>query len=100
MQSSSSRKGDRKLLEDVLEGLFHIAKADDEVHPQEEHFLGQLAKQFGFTDTEFNYIKARHTVGANRNPYDVLGVKQSISDDERKSHYRILTDRQRPSPKH
>jgi DnaJ like chaperone protein len=89
-------KGNRKLLEDVLEGLFHIAKADDEVHPQEEKFLGQVAKQFGFTDTEFSYIKARHTVGANRNPYDVLGVKPSISDNELKSHYNMLVADNQP----
>jgi len=36
-------KGNRKLLEDVLEGLFHIAKADEVLHPQEEKFLGQVA---------------------------------------------------------
>jgi DnaJ like chaperone protein len=83
-------KGNRKLLEDVLEGLFHIAKADDEVHPQEEQFLGQVAKLFGFTDTEFSYIKARHVVAAERNPYDVLGVKPPISDEELKRHYRML----------
>ena len=47
-------KGNRKLLEDVLEGLFHIAKADEALHPQEEQFLGQVAKRFGFTDAEFN----------------------------------------------
>ena len=40
-------KGNRKLLEDVLEGLFHIAKADDALHPEEEQFLGQVAKRFG-----------------------------------------------------
>jgi DnaJ like chaperone protein len=89
-------KGNRKLLEDVLEGLFHIAKADDEVHPQEEQFLGQVAKLFGFTDTEFSYIKARHVVAAKRNPYDVLGVKPSISDDELKSHYRMLVGDNQP----
>ena len=27
-------KGNRKMLEDVLEGLFHIAKADAALHPQ------------------------------------------------------------------
>jgi DnaJ like chaperone protein len=32
-------KGNRKLLEDVLDGLFHIAKADEEAHPREEQFL-------------------------------------------------------------
>jgi DnaJ like chaperone protein len=83
-------KGNRKLLEDVLEGLFHVAKADEEVHPQEEQFLGQVAKLFGFTDTEFIYIKARHVTAAKRNPYDVLGVKPSVSDEELKSRYRML----------
>ena len=83
-------KGNRKLLEDVLEGLFHVAKADEEVHPQEEQFLGQVAKLFGFTDTEFSYIKARHVTAVKRNPYDVLGVKPSVGDEELKSRYRML----------
>ena len=83
-------KGNRKLLEDVLDGLFHIAKADGEVHRQEEQFLGEVAKLFGFTVSEFNSIKARHLVAAKRNPYDVLGVKPSISDEDLKSHYRML----------
>jgi len=83
-------KGNRKLLEDVLEGLFHIAKADEALHPEEEQFLGQVAKRFGFTDTEFGYVKARHVIAAKRNPYDVLGVKPSISNEELTSHYRRL----------
>jgi DnaJ like chaperone protein len=83
-------KGNRKLLEDVLEGLFHVAKADEEVHPQEEQFLGQVAKLFGFTDTEFSYIKARHVIAAKSNPYHVLGVKPSVTDEELKSRYRTL----------
>jgi len=83
-------KGNRKLLEDVLEGLFHIAKADEEVHPREEQFLGQVAKLFGFTDAEFSHIKARHMVAAKRNNYEVLGVSSSIGDEELKRHYRKL----------
>jgi DnaJ like chaperone protein len=83
-------KGDRKLLEDVLDGLFHIAKADEEVHRQEEQFLAEVAKRFGFTAAEFNSIKARHVVADKRNPYDVLGVKPSISWEELESHYRKL----------
>ena len=89
-------KGNRKLLEDVLDGLFHIAKADEALHPQEEQFLGQVAKRFGFTDTEFSYIKARHVIAAQRNPYDVLGVKPSVSDEELKSHYRRLVADNQP----
>ena len=83
-------KGNRKLLEDVLDGLFHIAKADEEVRPQEEQFLGEVTKLFGFTVSEFNSIKSRHLVAAKRNPYDVLGVKPSISDEDLKSYYRML----------
>jgi DnaJ like chaperone protein len=87
-------KGDRKLLEDVLEGLFHIATADDALHPEEEHILGQVGRRFGFTDAEFNRIKARHV--ADRNPYEVLGVEPSVSDEELKSRYRALVADNRP----
>ena len=83
-------KGNRKLLGDVLEGLFHIAKADEALHPQEEQFLGQVAKRFGFTDIEFNSIRARHVGAAERNPYEVLGLEPSVGDEELKSHYRAL----------
>ena len=83
-------EGNRKLLEDVLEGLFHIAKSDETLHPQEEQFLSNVAKRFGLTDTEFNYIKARHVVATERNPYDVLGVNPNVRNDELKSHYRRL----------
>jgi DnaJ like chaperone protein len=83
-------KGNHKLLGDVLDGLFQIAKADGEVHRQEEEFLGEVAKRFGLTVGEFNSIKARHMVDAKRNPYDVLGVKPSITDEELDRHYRML----------
>src|SRR6476469_968962 len=61
-------KGNRKLLEYVLEGLFNIATADEVLHPSEEEFLGLVAKRFGITETEFSYIKARHLTVAKRNP--------------------------------
>jgi DnaJ like chaperone protein len=83
-------RGNRKLLEDVLDGLFHIAKADAEVHRQEEKFLGEVAKRFGFTPAEFTSIKARHLVADKRDPYDVLGVDPSIGDEELERHYRGL----------
>ena len=89
-QLSTMFKGNRKLLEDVLEGLFHIAKADDALHPREEQFLYQVSKRFGITDTEFAYIKARHVAAAKRNPYEVLGVVPTIDNDALKVHYRKL----------
>jgi DnaJ like chaperone protein len=83
-------KGDRKLLEDVLDGLFHIAKADEEVRPQEERFLREVAKRFGFSGEEINSIRARHMAAAHRDPYEVLGVKPSISHEQLERHYGML----------
>jgi DnaJ like chaperone protein len=95
-QLAAMFKGNRKLLEDVLEGLFHIAKADETLHPNEELFLKQVAKRFGITETEFAYIKARHVAAAKRNPYDVLGVKPTISNEELKAQYRKLVTENHP----
>lgn len=95
-QLATMFKGNRKLLEDVLEGLFHIAKADEVLHPREEQFLAGVAKRFGMTDTEFAYVKARHVVASKRNPYDVLGVKPSVTNEELKSHYRKLVAENHP----
>ncbi|MGC1711957.1 MAG: TerB family tellurite resistance protein [Methyloceanibacter sp.] len=89
-------RGDRKMLAYVLEGLFHIAKADEVLHPQEELFLGQIAKRFGFTETEFTFMRASHTIAAERDPYDVLGVKPSVSNEELTSQYRRLVDENQP----
>ena len=89
-------KGNRKILEDVLEGLFHIAKADAALHPHEEEFLGQVAKRFGLADIEFETIKARHVVAGKRDPYGVLGLKPSASDAELERRYRSLLAENRP----
>ena len=89
-QLASLLKGNRKLLEDVLEGLFHIAKADGVFDPREEQFLAEVDKRFGFTDAEFSYIKARHISSDERNPYDVLGVTPGIDNQALKIHYRKL----------
>jgi len=89
-QLASLLKGNHKLLEDVLEALFHIAMADGVFHPNEEQFLADVAQRFGFTRTQFNYIKARHVSAAKSDPYEVLGITPDIDDDTLKSHYRKL----------
>ena len=61
-------RGNRKLLEDVLDGLFHIAKSDGVLHSREEQVLAAVAKRFGMTDTEFAHVKTRHVIDAKRNP--------------------------------
>ena len=95
-QLASMFKDNRKLLEDILDGLFHIASADEVMHPKEDDYLGQVAQRFGFTETEFNYIKARHVASDQRNPYDVLEVTPDVTDEELKAHYRKLVAENHP----
>lgn len=85
-----------QLLRDVLEGLFHIAKADDMIHPAEEDYLSAVAGYFGISETEFRYIRARHVLDPKRNPYDVLEISPKVNDDELKRHYRRLVVENHP----
>jgi DnaJ like chaperone protein len=80
----------RRLLEDVLEGLFHIALADGVLDPNEEQFLAHVARLFGFTDAEFGAMKARHASLGKHDPYEVLGIPPEIDDDSLEMHYRKL----------
>ena len=64
-----------KALEDILDGLFHIALADGEYHPGENDFLEDVAQIFGIGDECFNRLRARYWQDLT-DPYAVLGVKQ------------------------
>lgn len=77
----------RELLKDVIDGLFHIAKADDVIHPGEETYLSTVAKHFGFTTAEYRSIRARHVQASQRDPYEVLHVPPDISNEALKTHY-------------
>ncbi len=63
------------MLENVLDGLFHIAKADGAVHEDELVFLARVAELFGFDEKAFKRIRARHVLLAD-DPYEVIGVPQ------------------------
>lgn len=78
---------DRKTLLDILDGLFHIAKADGVVHQSEISYLSHVAEVFGLDEREFSKVLARH-VRKDGNPYDVLGIEPDASDDALKRHYR------------
>ena len=84
------------VLEDLLDGLFHIAKADDFYHPAENEFLGRVAAIFGFSEAEFNRIRAGHVGSDDSDPYAVLGLDREVSDGELKSRYRKLIREHHP----
>lgn len=89
-------KDEPETLRDVLDGLFHIAKADATLHPGEERYLAEVARIFGFSQLEFQQIRARHVVDARPNAYQVLGVDPSVTDDDLKAHYRTLVKEHHP----
>ncbi|MFN0264304.1 TerB family tellurite resistance protein [Tepidamorphus sp. 3E244] len=89
-------KGQEDLLEDVLDGLFHVAKADGAVHEDERLQLEVISEIFGFSDQQFEAILARHVDDGKRDPYRALGVSRDASDAEIKSHYRKLVAQNHP----
>lgn len=84
------------ILEDVLDGLFHIAKADGVIHENELLYLQNVAEIFGFSDGEFARIKASHLGRDEADPYVILGVDRSISDDDLRRAYRRLVRENHP----
>jgi len=61
-------------LEDLLEGLFHIALADGAYDPAEDAFLARVAGIFGLGEGAFRRMRARFVTDADPDPHDVLGV--------------------------
>ena len=94
-QLSVMFKGNRKLLEDVLEGLFHIAKADGEVNPDEIAFLNKVARIFGLSHIDFERLAAAHA-GDKADAYAILGVSRTASDAEIKAAHRKLVQENHP----
>ncbi len=83
-------------LEDVLDGLFHIALADGVITQDELGFLQRVGDIFGFSDREFNRIKIAHIGRAADDPYLILGVDEDISDADLKRAYRRMAAANHP----
>ncbi len=75
---------------DLMEGLFHIAIADGEFHPNENEFLARVAEIFGLTEREFHTLRSRFVPDADPDPFDVLGVDASTPLDEVRAVWRKL----------
>ncbi len=83
-------------LEDVLDGLFFIAKADGAVHTAEMAYLEQVATIFGFSEADFERIAARHVVPEEGDPYLILGARRDWPFDQIRRHYRRLVVENHP----
>jgi DnaJ like chaperone protein len=88
--------GNPAMLEDVLDGLFEIAKADGVLHPEEARFLERVADIFGFAPGEFRRIRASHFAPELTDPYVILGLSYSADEEELKQTYRRLVRENHP----
>lgn len=84
------------ILEDVLDGLFHIAKADGALHEKELHFLQDVAVIFGFDEKRFERVFARHAGPDKADPWVVLGLPRDAKFDEVRRRYRALAAEHHP----
>jgi len=84
------------MLEDVLDGLFHIAKADGLIHEKELEFIADVADIFHIDEPHFDRIMARHVHPDGINPYAVLGLPDTASFAEVKKRYRALAAESHP----
>ncbi len=95
-QLSRMFHSNRGVLEDLLDSLFHIAKADDMLHPAEIDFLQRTAAIFGFSAAEYERIAAGHMATDDQDPYVILGVARDASELDIKSQYRKLIRENHP----
>ena len=73
---------------DLMEGLFHIAAADGDYHPNEDVFLERVAEIFGMTENDFYRMRARHVPNTAPDPYTILGVGADMPFDDIRAAWR------------
>ncbi len=98
-------RGEWNVLEELIGALFHIAKADGVIHPNEISFLHRVALIFGFSDRDFERLKTIYLSGWKGgggraakadDAYEILGVDKDSSDDDVKAAYRKLARENHP----
>jgi len=89
--------GDRcDALNDLMQGLFYIALADGQYHPDEDDFLDRVRQIFGMQDREFHSMRAQFVPDAVPDPYDVLGVDPGTDFAQIRLAYRALVRETHP----
>jgi DnaJ like chaperone protein len=78
------------VLEELIQGLFHIARADRKITQEELDYLAKVAAIFGFDEDDWARIRASNMGPDASDPYEILGVSHKASDEEIKAAHRRL----------
>jgi DnaJ like chaperone protein len=84
------------MLNDLMEGLFHIAMADGAYHPAEDAFLEEVARIFALPEGDFESLRARFVPDTSPLPHTVLGIPPGASYDEGRTAWRKLVRANHP----
>jgi DnaJ like chaperone protein len=92
--------GEKHTLEEVLGGLFGVARADGPVNDAELQFLSRTARAMALDGDAWDRARTGTTRPAPRadepDPYRVLGVRKSASDDEVRAAWKKLVRENHP----
>lgn len=91
-----SGRRDCAMLEDILDGLFHIAKADGLLHEREHSFLHRISEIFDISESHYQSILARHVDLGEADPYVVLGIERGRSYADLRARYLKLVTENHP----
>jgi DnaJ like chaperone protein len=87
----------RGALEQVLAGLYHIARADGPINGSEADFLGQVARNFGLNEDTAQRAGRGQVSGPPReDPYAVLGVARGASLEAVRARWMVLVRQNHP----
>ncbi len=84
------------VLEELLGGLFHIARADGKVSEDELDYLESLAVIFGFDAQAWDRIRAANVAAEASDPFRILGVSRDADDAAIKAAHRKLVVENHP----
>ena len=85
-----------QLLEDVLDGLFHIAASDGAVTDDELAYLQRVGELLGLSPLTFRRLKATHLGAANDDPYVILGLAPDAPDEVVRAAWRAQLSEAHP----
>ncbi len=92
-QIAAMFKNEPEVLEELIEALFLIARADGATSDAELAYLRQVAEIFGLQTTCFKRVCAEHLATPDSDPFTLLGVPKDADDDAVKAaHRRLVRD--------